>query len=66
MSTAASQITNNTIVYSTVYSDADEINAKNPRHWPLWAQFTGDRLIPRTRGQWHDKCFHLMTSSLAV
>ena len=24
---------------------------------------TGDRWIPRTKGQWHGKCFHLMTSS---
>ena len=26
-------------------------------------KFTGDRWIPRTKGQWHGKCFHLMTSS---
>ena len=24
---------------------------KAPRHWPLWGEFTGDRLIPRTKGQ---------------
>ena len=23
-----------------------------PRHWPLWGEFTGDRWIPRTKGQW--------------
>ena len=22
-----------------------------PRHWPLWGGFTGDRRIPRTKGQ---------------
>ena len=34
-----------------------------PRHWPLWEEFTGDRWIPRTKGQLRGKCFHLMTSS---
>ena len=31
----ASQITSLTIVYSTVYSGADQKNIKAPRHWPL-------------------------------
>ena len=35
---------------------------KAPRHWPLWGEFTGDRWIPRTKGQQRGK-FHLMTSS---
>ena len=26
-------------------------NIKAPRHWPLWGEFTGDRLIPRTKDQ---------------
>ena len=26
-------------------------NIKAPRHWPLWWEFTGDRWIPRTKGQ---------------
>ena len=38
-------------------------NIEGPRHWPLWGEFTGDRWIPRTKGQWRGKCFHLMTSS---
>ena len=38
-------------------------NIKAPRHWPLWGEFTGDRWIPHTKGQWRGKCFHLMTSS---
>ena len=36
---------------------------KVPRHWPLCGEFTGDRRIPRTKGQWRGKCFHLMTST---
>ena len=36
---------------------------KAPRQWPLWGEFTGDRWIPRTKGQWRGKCFHFMTSS---
>ena len=26
-------------------------NIKAPRHWPLCGEFTGDRRIPRTKGQ---------------
>ena len=51
----ASQITSLTIVYSTVYSGADQRNIKAPRHWPLCGEFTGDRWIPRTNGQWRGK-----------
>ena len=38
-------------------------NIKAPRRWPLCGEFTGDRWIPRTMGQWCGKCFHFMTSS---
>ena len=39
----ASQITSLAIVYSTVYSDADEKqNIKAPRHWPLCGEFPGE------------------------
>ena len=38
-------------------------NIKALHHWPLWGEFTGDRSIPHTKGQWRGKCFHLMTSS---
>ena len=62
MGTIASQITSLTIVYSTVYSDADQRNIKAPRHWPLCGEFTENRWIPRTNGQLRGKCFHLMTS----
>ena len=42
MSTMASQITSLTIVYSTVYSGADQRNIKAPRRWPLCGEITGD------------------------
>ena len=38
-------------------------NIKAPCHWPLCRKFTRDRWIPRTNGQLHGKCLHLMTSS---
>ena len=61
MGAIASQITSLTIVYSIVYSDADQ--RKHPRDWPLCGEFTGDRWIPHTNGQLRGKCFHLMPSS---
>ena len=30
-------------------------NIKAPRHWPLCGKVTGDRWIPRTKGQWGGK-----------
>ena len=51
MDTMASQITSLTIVYSTVYSGADQRNVETQRHWPLWGVFTGDRWIPHTKGK---------------
>ena len=63
MGAIASEITSLAIVYSIVYSDANQKNIKAPRHWPLCGEFTGDRWIPRTNGQLRGKCFHLMTSS---
>ena len=33
-----------------IYAQIKE-NIKAPRHWPLWGEFTGDRWIPRTKGQ---------------
>ena len=56
-------ITSLTIVYSTVYSDADQ--RKHQSSAPLafvWG-FHRDRWIPRTKGQLREKCFHLMMSS---
>ena len=62
----ASQITSLTIIYSIVYSDADQRKHQSSVHWPLCGEFTGDRLIPRTNGQLRGKCFHLMTSSCSM
>ena len=64
MDAMASDITNTTIVYSIVYLSTDQKkHHKTPRHWPFWGEFIGDRGVPRTKGQWGGKCFHLMTSS---
>ena len=63
MGAIAFQITSLTIVYSIVYSDADQRNIIAQRHWPLCGEFTGARRISRTNGQSRGKCFHLMTSS---
>ena len=57
MSEIASQITSLTIVYSTVYSDADQ------RKHQSSASLAFVRWIPRTNDQLRGKCFHLMTSS---
>ena len=46
-----SQITSVTIVYSTIHSGDIKENIQAPRHWPLCGEFTGDRWIPRTKGQ---------------
>ena len=32
-------------------------NIKAPPHWPLWGEFTGNRWIPRTKGQLIGKIF---------
>ena len=63
MSPMASQITSLTIVYSTVYSGADQRKHQSSaslafvrgiHRWPVNSP---------TKGQWRGKCFHLMTSS---
>ena len=47
----ASQITSLMILYSTFYSDADQIkeNIKYPRHWLLLGEFTGHRCMDLTK-----------------
>ena len=50
MSTITSQIISLTIVYSSVYSGADQKKCKAPRHWPLCGEFTGDQWILRING----------------
>ena len=41
-------------------------NTQAPRHWPLWGEFTKDRQIPRTKGQWRGKCFLWPTPSCII
>ena len=48
MGTIVSQITTLTIVYSTVYSDADQ---RKHQSWHVCGEFTGERWIPRTDDQ---------------
>ena len=49
MSAMASRITSLTIVYSIVYSGADQRKHQATRHWPLWGEFTGDGEFPAQR-----------------
>ena len=63
MTTIASQITSITVVYSIVYSGADQRKHQSSASLAFGRGFHWDRWIPRTNGQWRGKCFHLMTSS---
>ena len=50
MGAIASQITSRTIVYSTVYSDADQRKHQSSASL-AFVEFPGDLWIPRTNGQ---------------
>ena len=63
MTTIASQITSLTVVYSIVYSDADERKHQSSASLAFLWEIHRDRWIPRTKGQLRGKCFHLTTSS---
>ena len=63
MTKMASQITSLTVVYSTVYSEADQIKHQSSASLAFVWGIHRDRWIPRTKGQLRGKCFHLMTSS---
>ena len=63
MGAIASQITSLTIVYSTVYSNADQRKHQSSASLAFVWGIHRDRWIPRTKGQLRGKCFHLMTSS---
>ena len=63
MTKMTSQITSLTVVYSTVYSDADQIKHQSSASLAFVWGIHRDRWIPRTKGQLRGKCFHLMTSS---
>ena len=66
MNAIASQITSLVIVYSTVYSDADQSKHQSSASLAFVWGIHRDRWIPRTKGQLRGKCFHLMTSSWNV
>ena len=61
----ASHITSRLFTQPFIQAQIEE-NIKDPRHWPLWGEFTSDQWIPCTKYQWHEKCFHLMTSSCSI
>ena len=63
MSTIASHITSLAVVYSTVYSDANQRKHQSSASLAFVWGIHHDRWIPRTKGQLRGKCFHLMTSS---
>ena len=63
MTTMASQIISLAVVYSTVYSDADQRKHQSSASLAFVWGIHRDRWIPRTKGLLRGKCFHLMTSS---
>ena len=63
MTKMASQITSLAVVYSIVYSDADQRKHQSSASLAFVWGIHWDRWIPRTKGQLRGKCFHLMTSS---
>ena len=63
MSATASQITSLAIVYSTIYSGADQRKHQISASVAFCGEVTDDRWIHPTIGQWRGKYFHLMTSS---
>ena len=63
MGMMASQITSLAIVYSTVYLCSDQIkNQSSVSLAFVWGIHRSPVNYPH-KGQWHGKCFHLMTSS---
>ena len=52
-----------TIVYSTIYSDADQRKHQSSASLAFVWGIQRDLRIPRTKGQLRGKCFHFMTSS---
>ena len=66
MTTMASQITSLTVVYSTVYSDADQRKHQSSASLAFVWGIHPNRWIPRTNGQLRGIGFHLMTSSCSL
>ena len=65
MTTVASQITSLTVVYSTVYSDADQRKHQSSASLAFVWGIHRDRWIHRTKGQLRGKCFHLRRHQVA-
>ena len=63
MGTMASQITSLTIVYSTIYSDADQRKHQSSASLAFVRGIHRWPVNSRTNGRYRGKCFHLMTSS---
>ena len=63
MGTIAAQITSLKIVYSTAYSGADQGEHQSSASLAFVRGIHRSRWIPRIKGQYGGKCFHLMTSS---
>ena len=63
MTTMASRITSLTVVYSIVYSGADQRKHQSSASLAFVQGIHRDRWIHRTKGHQCGKCFHLMTSS---
>ena len=63
MTAVASRITSLAVVYSIVYSDADDRKHQSSASLAFVRGIHRDRWIPRTKGQWREECIHLMTSS---
>ena len=66
MTTMASQITSVTVLYSTVYLDADQRKHQSSTSLAFVWGIHQDWWILRTKGQLRGKCFHLMMSSCAI
>ena len=66
MGAMASLITSLTIVYSSVYSGADQRKHQSPASLAFVQGIHRDRWIPRTNDKQRGKCFHLMTSSCSL
>ena len=62
MGVIASQITILAIIYSTVYSDADQRKHQSSSSLAFARGIHRGRWIPCTNGQLRGKCFHLMRS----
>ena len=63
MTTMVSQTTSFAVVYSIVYSGADQRKHQSSASLAFVRGIHRDRWIPCTKGQYRGKCFHLMTSS---